>query len=381
MRLFLALALLLPLSIVPTTALAQEPLKEWTLLVFLNGHNNLDSFGAKDINEMEQIGSTEDSNIVVQWASLKAPNTKRLLVKKDQNPQLVTSPVIENLPRVDMGDYRELVEFIRWGVKNFPAKHYFIDVWNHGSGWDRRRLVLDEMPIEASGISYDDLTGSHITTKELALAMKEASQIMGQKVDIYASDACLMAMAEIAFEMKDDVAYFGGSEETEPGDGWAYELLLPAFKKGASGKDVLTHLAKTYVEYYKKQGQSRITFSAFDLSKADQLAAAVKDFGLKLKSLPKKSLQTAAASTSRFADYSFADLLHFAKLLKLESGLQEAMSTFVFANEKASYFVNVGGVSIWLPTYQVSKDQMDRYQGLLWHQSTGWGYIIPSIWK
>ena len=50
-------------------------------------------------------------------------------------------------------------------------------------------------------ISYDDVSGHVITTEQLALAMGEIQKITGNKVELYGSDACLMAMAEIAGEM------------------------------------------------------------------------------------------------------------------------------------------------------------------------------------
>src|SRR5690349_13871147 len=85
-------------------ASAQEGVKEWTLLVFLNGNNNLDRFGALNINQMEKVGSTSDINIVVQWASWSRDGVQRLLVNKDTDTENVTSPVVENIGKVDMGD-------------------------------------------------------------------------------------------------------------------------------------------------------------------------------------------------------------------------------------------------------------------------------------
>ena len=124
MRRHLAAVLLAGLSLnVPMAATSQADdtaaphgQKEWTLLVYLNGHNNLDSFGALNINQMEQVGSTKDINVVVQWASEAVATTKRLYVKKDNDPNTVTSPVVQDMGKVDMGDWRNVVEFVRWGV-------------------------------------------------------------------------------------------------------------------------------------------------------------------------------------------------------------------------------------------------------------------------
>jgi len=40
--------------------------KEWTIMVFVNGKNNLETYALKDMNEMEMIGSSDKVNVVVQ---------------------------------------------------------------------------------------------------------------------------------------------------------------------------------------------------------------------------------------------------------------------------------------------------------------------------
>src|SRR5688572_24777884 len=106
--------------VIPFTATyAAAPHKTWTFLIFLNGNNNLDHYGAFNIKAMEKIGSDDQVNVVVQWASLSARKTVRLLVQKSTNPSKVTSPIVEDMGLVDMGDYRSLQDFVAWGVKNY----------------------------------------------------------------------------------------------------------------------------------------------------------------------------------------------------------------------------------------------------------------------
>ena len=40
-------------------ATSGKELKEWTALLFLNGHNNLDEFGEMNLNQIEEVGSSE----------------------------------------------------------------------------------------------------------------------------------------------------------------------------------------------------------------------------------------------------------------------------------------------------------------------------------
>ena len=85
------------------------------------------------------------------------------------------------------------------------------------------------------GISFDDVTGNNIAPYQLGLAFNQ----MG-KIDVYGSDACLMQMAEIGYELKDKVPVIVGSEESEPGDGYNYTYLLDGLNRNpdASNEDV-----------------------------------------------------------------------------------------------------------------------------------------------
>ncbi len=33
------------------------------------------------------------------------------------------------------GDPAILTAFVSWVIENYPAEHYALDLWNHGSGW------------------------------------------------------------------------------------------------------------------------------------------------------------------------------------------------------------------------------------------------------
>ncbi|MGZ3701591.1 MAG: clostripain-related cysteine peptidase, partial [Bdellovibrionota bacterium] len=129
MKRLLVSAFLFALSLATTPATAAD--KEWTFLLYLNGNNNLDSFGKLNLNQMEAVGSSDSVNLVAEWASLENGDTRRLLIKKDSDSVNVTSPALQNLGQTDMGDAKTLEDFIRWGITAYPAKHYFVAVWDH----------------------------------------------------------------------------------------------------------------------------------------------------------------------------------------------------------------------------------------------------------
>lgn len=46
-----------------TPRAAAKKMAEWTVMVFLNGKNNLEKSALRDVNEMEMAGSTDKVNI------------------------------------------------------------------------------------------------------------------------------------------------------------------------------------------------------------------------------------------------------------------------------------------------------------------------------
>ncbi len=394
-------SMVLPLTASASKAAPELPIgqqKEWTLLVFLNGHNNLDSFGAKDINEMEKVGSTDKVHVVVQWASLKGGQTKRLYVTKDNNTGSVTSPVIETLPPVDMGDWRNLVEFARWSAERFPSEKIMVDVWDHGGGWHRRKALGD---VAARDISWDDKTGSVITTEQLGDAMLQIAANRGSKVDLYGSDACLMSMAEVASEMRNSVSVFAGSQEVEPGDGWDYGSFLTRWNalEDASALNVGKALADSYKESYSggSQGTQDVTFSIFDLEKSDALHSSMRTLASnlqKLSSAERRKIVDAARNSQHFTYADYADLIDFlniverARITEIDAqsirGVRDAVSEYVAYNVVSSAYSRAHGVAIWAP-YSKSKfnSYATRYRGLEFSKETQWAdtlkYILQDV--
>jgi hypothetical protein len=391
--LFLLASLAFSLSIAPAQAESRAP-KEWTFLIFLNGNNNLDPYGAFNINQMEKVGSTDRINVVVQWASLKTRTVKRLLVKKDNDTNKVTSPVIQDMGRVDMGDWRQLVEFVRWGRENFPAQKYFVDIWNHGSGWHGKKAGI-RSGVSTMDISYDDLSGNHMTTQQMGMALNESAKILGQKIDLYGSDACLMAMVEIADEVKDGVSVFAGSEELEPGEGWPYDALLARWNKlpDASPQAVAKTLSEEYAKYYEKT-RNNVTFSAFDLQMLPRLNASIRKFGESLKSLGATGLrqvQQAAAKSQKFTNSDYVDFIDFLNHLKaaqvdslntsIMNEVAAATQAVIIANNTVRY-PKAHGMAIWLPStsYEYSR-YADLYSRLSFDRETRWGEFLKAMAK
>jgi hypothetical protein len=377
------------------SGIAQERVeKEWTFLVYLNGHNNLDGYGLKNINQMETVGSSDKLNIVVQWASNKNPDTKRLYIERDEDIQNTTSPVIESLPRVDMGSYHSLVDFVKWAHIHYPAKHYFIDIWNHGSGWQRdvSGVVRD--------ISNDDHTGNVIKTEQLGIAFSKISKIIGKKIDVVGMDACLMAMIEVAAEFSDYSDYFIASQEVIPAAGWPYDRIFSRWEENRSEgtEALLKMMTREYADFYEANpmlGSIKVSLSSVNLKKLNSVFTSVKNLSNGILSLPESEavqLHGAIQKTTSFYMSEYGDFLDFLAnykpwdntgaldpiLGKLKSSISEA----IVSNDNAQKDAKATGLSLWLPwnSYDLTED-LKRYEGLRFDKLTKWSKVIRLIFK
>lgn len=378
---------------VDVTQAKEEPKRPWTFLIFLNAHNNLDDFSYKNLNDMEKIGSTEQVNIVVQWASLAGGDTKRFLVKKDNDPDKVTSPIIERMRPVDMGDQQELVRFIKWGAEHYPADHYFVNVWDHGTGW--RIKMFGRTTIQ--DISHDDRSGNYMTTLELAEAIKTASREIGQKIDIYGSDACLMGMVEIAQEMAPAIDYYIGSEELEPGEGWPYDALLERwnFKSVKTAREVSQILVEEYDNYYKKNREA-VTLSAFDMSQMESFNTKINAFVEKLIAMPTDQRELAYESARSGVSFYFSDYVDlgssFSKvhekfvdkdpeLTHLIMDADQTLAQVVVANRVSHHYEGAKGLSMWIPSEAEYDRYREEYQSLKFGSQSGWLKLLETLFK
>ncbi|MEZ4815779.1 MAG: clostripain-related cysteine peptidase [Bdellovibrionota bacterium] len=367
--------------------------KDWTILVFLNGNNNLDYFGKQDMNEMERVGSTDRVNVVAQWASYGNRKTKRILVQKDEDMSNVTSPVIQDMGLVDMGSVDELVAFAKWGMENYPAKHYFIDIWNHGNGWQKNGI--QEI---FKDVSYDDFSGNKITTEQLGTAMAQVKEFIGRNVDILGFDACLMAMSEVGGEIADSTDFLIGSEDLEPGDGWPYDDFLMKLNEGAVYKDpraLSADLVSAYVTSYSggSQGNTSVTLSAHDLGALRNMYPSISNLATALNQIAETNpaaLKDAIRGTLGFYGSDYKDLGSFIAELQtrntgIDANVLQAVSTqlktAVVANQATGNFARAQGMSLWIPGYASSSwsRYSERYKGFLFDQETSWSKWIETL--
>lgn len=116
-------------------------MKRWTILIFLAADNDLDTRATKDLHEMEAVGSTDAVDVVVQvdrYGDGNSGSALRGKIVRDPDWKKYDSHFVSPLKDIgetNTGDPQTLRSFIEWGVLTYPAEHYALIIWNHGSGW------------------------------------------------------------------------------------------------------------------------------------------------------------------------------------------------------------------------------------------------------
>ncbi|OAF19643.1 clostripain-related cysteine peptidase [Bradyrhizobium neotropicale] len=296
---------------------------EWTLMVFMNGKNNLEPDAIQNFREIASVGSTDKVNVVVEFGRPKTHVTEeaegwsgvlRFYVKKGQQP--VPSAAVMDLRKKpdlsDMGSPAALNDFIDWSVKTYPAKRYMLVVWNHGQGWrfqmarDASLRVTGAARLPAStvqamseiasnpsespqvggfrAVSFDDDTGRFLYNSDVQKSVAQLATRLNRKLDLIGYDACLMSMIETAYGFRTSANAMVASEELEPGAGWDYAAVM----KSITTKPTMTptELADAVVDAYKARYGNRhlTTLSVVDLTKVANASTSVSDFAKALES-------------------------------------------------------------------------------------------------
>jgi len=376
-------------------------LPEWTVMVYLDADNNLESAGIDDINEMETVGSTSDVNIVVQldripYSVLNSnnegytddisnddwTNTRRYFITQDYDPSTINSQLISNLSEQNMGNPQTLISFAKWAVNNYPAKKYLLVIWNHGGGFRFTGLSKD--------IALDDTSGGDIITmSELEYALSAISTKMGKKIDIVGMDACFMAMTEVAYQIKESTDILVTSEESVPNDGWPYDSILAQLVANSimTPQQLATTIVDKYIDSYI--GSDNATQSAIDLSYMDTLAAQLSDLALSIVNdtlTPKANYIDASIHAQYYRDYDFIDINSFCyKILPysysseveaIASAIQQTLNSSILSSHYYGHELNRSrGLSIYFP-YQYYDNYYDNTN---FAQDTFWDEMLSYL--
>jgi len=362
---------------VDITIIESQQDTEWTVMVYLDADNNLESYGVEDFLEMAVAGSTDDVNIIVQFDRRAGydtryddwTTTKRYRVTYNMVPN--NANALMDIGEANMGDPQTLTNFVNWAKTNYPANRYCLILWDHGSGWgktDGKEITKD--------VCWDDTSGGDaLTMAELRGALATVTSNGNDPIDLLGFDACLMQMIEVGYEVRAYCDFMTGSEEEEPGFGWSYDSTLTILV----GTPTLSPqaLGAQFVSDYINSGG--YTLSTINLGLLSSLRSYVSNLGASLQNNNfKDEIGEAIDNVESYANIDYVDLYHFAQMLMqyindntIDTLAQSVMNEVdnVVTSESHSFgYSNSHGLSIYVPSDWYSQN----YEDLLFAQDSQW---------
>jgi len=255
----LILVFLMSLFIITSTT--AQNIKKWTFLIYMNMDNNLEGYGLNDITEMTGVGSNDSVNILLEidrspeytdaWGNFT--DARRFYV--DQHATLDELQPIQELGEINMGDPAHLVDFVTWGVANYPAENYSLIISSHGGGW--QAIGPDD-----TSISED---GGILTLAEINTALTTIREQTGiEQFEFIGFDACLMSQLEVFQTLQGHAKYAIAAEEVIPGNGYNYTAILTHLVNNpdTTVEELLTVAVDSYMDFYAEFGK---TYPSYDL--------------------------------------------------------------------------------------------------------------------
>lgn len=396
---------MIALTVPPTAGQAA-----WTVMVYIDGDNNLENAAIDDLNELEDAGSTANVNIVVQMDRIDGhdasngdwTSTRRYYVTADPNgyDSTIVSTMVQDMGELNMGNPNTLVNFVSWAQTNYPATNYLLVLWDHGAGWKsytanifkKGMLTQVEKTEPVKGICFDDTDNDYLDTPDLQTAFNTMTSGGANPIDITGLDACLMAMLEIGYEIHPYSSYMVGSEENVPFDGWDYQNTFNWLisNPGSTPPQVASQIVTDYMNFYGLAGNE--THSAVVLSQMGTLASAVDtlatDLGNNINTYFYDILD-ARDQVEEYGDPDYIDLYHFAQLLQgLIPDAQIQTDTQNVMNAITASIINEGhgasnpdsyGLSIYFPYGR--DDYLSRYETeTQFAQNTNWDEFLTTYY-
>ncbi len=277
----------------PVQAMKPTKTATWTIVAYIQADNDLAPFAVYNINDMQLAPLGDTVNMLVQWDQPQNKKTWRYRIVKGGRIEDASLSA-----EMGINPVNELVDMMKWAKTKYDAPKFAVILWNHGSGvLDRRSNKITTLsptstihPVpqptmpwleipglalkDSRGILYDYSQNTYATNQDLTTAFSRIrNEVLKKNVDIVGMDACLMAMIEVGLQIDDYANLLVGSQQVEPGEGWAYSGFLNALcaQPNASPVQLATYIVGAYGAFYKKNGETDFTQSAINLGKLETL--------------------------------------------------------------------------------------------------------------
>ncbi len=279
--------------------------KEWTIMVYMAGDNNLAVDMAYAMEQIKGVaGEGADSRNVLVYYDGNAPQIPTLYCDfsdpqappQDQYvPSVLVSDKLYPVPQKrneNAADPKSVKNFVDWCLnkRHRRAKRYALIFSGHSLGFVDKGLFKDET--SGKTMKIEDL---FFLTQRLILPTKylkeearkselkddelkrETTKLIGQHLDILGFDSCVMGMLEVGYQFQDLTHTMIASEGSVPNAGWSYAKILGGLCAGElSTKEVAANFVKEFIHSQDKfiVGGVTVDMAAWDMRGFNALADA-----------------------------------------------------------------------------------------------------------
>lgn len=210
-----------------------------TLLFYMAGDNTLGDETQDKIEALTEAWNIKDSgNRLLVYQDRGGDYLPRLLEIKTGDEGKGMMEVLEEYPAENSASTQVFARVLNDMVRIYPGDDYGLIVFSHATGWLPTGTYLQPYSVAADG------------TQEFELR-EFARVIPNGQFRFIVFESCLMAGAEVAYELKSKTSYILAScaEILSPGFTPVYRKMLECLYKK---EPALTEFAKAYYEYYNQ---------------------------------------------------------------------------------------------------------------------------------
>jgi len=409
--------------------------KAYTIMLYLNGDNNLTHEVLHTVDMLETVGSSDDMNILVLVDGRPGGDhgygpgwdgSKLLYITHDSRIGEINSLVLQDMGEQNLGEPETLASFIKQGL-GYPADRYVFGTFAHGRGVIDTQTIAAPEPQKSLAISPDETDGSMMTLQDFRHAVQRG--LNGKKFDAMVFFSCLTGMVEVGYALKDLTKYLIVSEDeirivnNPPGSfqirGIKFEEPLKAIRSNPdlSIYDFGKITIDTFIEQYSREVTLKdshqrpytcrypAALALIESQALDQLAGHLNKLAGYINDRLRASddstmllneIQSALSKTQRYSSFmnlEYYDLQDFIQNLAGKTRDQrltasclavvDFMVNKVVVYEKHTPDSASNGLSIFLSNYlipdNIFRSHQKMYQKSKFCQDTSWDEMIELI--
>ncbi len=206
----------------------------WTIMMYMsdNGGEGIEDQLEEDFDDLVNFYPSNSVNVLV-LKKVQENGTIGLYDVGENTDEIPLSSINETWDQnLSFTDNDVLNQYVNWGIDNYPAEYFMLNLWGHGSSLDG--MLLDK--------------GESLNVEDIEEGLENI------KLDILGFDACTMGLIENYYQLKDTADVIIGSQMEEPIEGWPYDKIMQELDENPDMGSV--DLSKIIVDSFVRWGEN-----------------------------------------------------------------------------------------------------------------------------